>query len=123
MDRRQLLPGVSVRGLTGRVESPVGAVKCQAQKFEVAKKAAAAAVAGLPALVAANPAFALVSMSYLVAVKHFAACGRDDGSTHRFAFMTAIQLVMCCSMLLVSSMQQVTWWAVECNLFPMVWPK
>lgn len=37
-----------------------GAVKCQAQKFEVAKKAAAAAVAGLPALVAANPAFALV---------------------------------------------------------------
>eukprot|EP00878_Enallax_costatus_P000048 GHUV01000059.1.p2 GENE.GHUV01000059.1~~GHUV01000059.1.p2 ORF type:complete len:118 (+),score=36.97 GHUV01000059.1:175-528(+) len=37
-----------------------GAVKCQAQKSEVAKKAAAAAVAGLPALVAANPAFALV---------------------------------------------------------------
>eukprot|EP00879_Flechtneria_rotunda_P000748 GHRR01000868.1.p1 GENE.GHRR01000868.1~~GHRR01000868.1.p1 ORF type:complete len:120 (+),score=27.83 GHRR01000868.1:139-498(+) len=36
-----------------------GAVKCQAQKAEVTKKAAAA-VAGLPALVAANPAFALV---------------------------------------------------------------
>jgi photosystem II PsbW protein len=36
-----------------------GAVKCQAQKSEVAKKAAAA-FAALPALVAANPAFALV---------------------------------------------------------------
>lgn len=37
-----------------------GAVKCQAQKSEQLAKKAAAAVAGLPALLAASPAFALV---------------------------------------------------------------